>query len=139
MTTVPSDHLRLTTVDAQDRVRIELHGDLEYTNADLLLDEATAQLAARPDLKDLHLHCGGLGVVDSMGLSILLMIARRTSAAGVRLHLDDRTDRLQRLLTLTGTLEYLTSSPAPSAGSADPSGTEDSVQAARPSGPEGIN
>lgn len=35
---------------------------------------------------DLHLHCARLGTVDSTGLSVLLMIGRRTSAAGVRLH-----------------------------------------------------
>lgn len=135
MTSIPPDHLRLVTVDTQHEVRIEVHGDLDYDNADLLLDEATARLAARPGLEDLHLHCAGLGMVDSMGLSVLLMIGRRTTQAGVRLHLDDRPAQLDRLLEVTGTLDHLTSSfPARAAQSA---AGEDDLLAARPTGPDG--
>ncbi|MGW5861405.1 STAS domain-containing protein [Streptomyces sp. NPDC055239] len=108
MTTTPPSPLRLTTVDTEDTVRIELHGDLDYDNADHLLRAVTDKLAEHPRLGDLHLHCAGLDVIDSMGLSILLMVHRRTSAAGVRLHLDDRTAKLDRLLALTGTLDHLT-------------------------------
>ncbi|MFW3476851.1 STAS domain-containing protein [Streptomyces microflavus] len=107
MTTHPH-HLQLTTAETQDSVRIELYGDLDYDNADRLVQEATAQLAARPALTDLHLHCADLGMVDSMGLCALLMIGRRTAAAGVLLHLDDRPAQLDRLLDLTGTLDHLT-------------------------------
>ncbi|MFH8487342.1 STAS domain-containing protein [Streptomyces longisporoflavus] len=108
MTTRPPSPLRLTTVDTEDTVRIEVRGDLDYDNADHLLLAVTDKLAEHPRLGDLHLHCAGLELVDSMGLSILLMIHRRTSAAGVRLHLDDRPARLDRLLSLTGTLEHFT-------------------------------
>ncbi|MFD4130158.1 STAS domain-containing protein [Streptomyces globisporus] len=131
MTTHPHP-LRLTTVGIQDSVRIEVQGDLDYDSADLLLEEVTAQLAARPALTDLHLSCAGLGTVDSMGLSALLMIGRRTTVAGVRLHLDDRTAYLDRLLELTGTLDYLTA-PVPS-GAAELSVTEE--MAVRPTGPD---
>ncbi|MGW6578234.1 STAS domain-containing protein [Streptomyces globisporus] len=132
MTTHPH-HLQLTTVDEQSSVRIELHGDLDYDNADLLVQEATARLAARPALTDLHLRCAELGAVDSMGLCALLMIARRATEAGVRLHLDDRPARLERLLSLTGTLGHLTA-PPPTRPPA-PSATEESAGAARPPGP----
>ncbi|MFG2768689.1 STAS domain-containing protein [Streptomyces rubiginosohelvolus] len=111
MTTHPKQHLQLTTVDTQDSVRIDIRGDLDYLSADALVEEATAQLAERPDLTDLHLGCAGLEAIDSIGLSTLLMIHRHTSVAGVRLHLDDRPATLDRILHLTGTLEYLTSSP----------------------------
>jgi len=106
--TIPPHALHLNTVETEHTVRIEITGDLDYDTADLLLEKATAQLSARPGLKDLHLHCAGIGIVDSMGLSILLMIGRRTAAARVRLHLDDRPVQLDRLLSLTGTLEYFT-------------------------------
>ncbi|MFD3411218.1 STAS domain-containing protein [Streptomyces cyaneofuscatus] len=132
MTTHPH-HLRLTTVDIQDSVRVEVQGDLDHDSADLLLEEVTAQLAARPALTDLHLHCADLGAVDSMGLSALLMIGRRTTVAGVRLHLDDRPAKLDRLLELTGTLDYLTA-PLPT-GAAETSVTEE--MAGRPIGPDG--
>ncbi|MET7584560.1 STAS domain-containing protein [Streptomyces microflavus] len=110
MTTHPH-HLQLTTVDTQDSVRIEAHGNLDHDSAGLLLNEVTAQLAARPAMTDLHLHFTDLGTVDSMGLSTLLMIGRRANAAGVQLHLDDRPTRLDRLLRLTGTLDHLTAPP----------------------------
>ncbi|MGW7091936.1 STAS domain-containing protein [Streptomyces sp. NPDC054874] len=134
MTTHPQ-HLRLTTVDTEGSVRIALHGDLDYDSAGLLLNEVTAQLAARPALTDLHLHCAELGTVDSTGLSALLMIGRRTSGAGVRLHMDARPAKLDRLLHLTGTLDHLT---APVLGGAVRSSvTEESVVATRPNGPDG--
>lgn len=111
MTSLPPA-FHLTTVDAKHAVRIQIIGDLDYDTADLLLDEATARLSARPGLEDLHLGCAGIGMVDSMGLSILLMIGRRANAARVRLHLDDRPAQLDRLLSITGTLEYFTAKPA---------------------------
>ncbi|MFE5144561.1 STAS domain-containing protein [Streptomyces fagopyri] len=132
MTTHPH-HLRLNTVDSQDSVRIEVHGDLDYDSADLLVEEVTARLAARPALRHLHLHCADLGGIDSMGLSALLMIGRRTTVAGVRLHLDDRPANLNRLLELTGTLDYLTA-PLPT-GAAETPATKG--MAVRPTGPDG--
>ncbi|MEU9558171.1 STAS domain-containing protein [Streptomyces fumanus] len=109
MTTLPSA-LRLTTTGTADTVRIQITGDLDHDHADLLLDEVTAQLGARPGLRALRLHCAEIGAVDSMGLSVLLMIGRRTAAAGTRLYLDDRPARLTRLLDLTGTLDHFTAS-----------------------------
>ncbi|MFJ8096483.1 STAS domain-containing protein [Streptomyces griseofuscus] len=108
MTTLLHAHLQLTTVDAEDRLRIEIEGDLDFGTADFLLETVSTQLAARPELNHLHLHCAGLGMADSMGLSSLLMIRRRTSAAGVQLHLDDRPESLDRVLEITGTFEHLT-------------------------------
>ncbi len=129
MTSRPDHHLRLTAVDGQDSLRIEIHGDLDYASADLLVKEVTAQLSGRrPTPADLHLHCAGLGTVDSMGLSALLMIGRRTTAAGVRLHLDDRPANLNRLLYLTGTLEHLTA-PVPARAAEAPAAGDSTVQA----------
>jgi anti-anti-sigma factor len=108
MTIPPPPHLQLTTVDVEDGLRVELVGDLDYDTADRLLETVTAQLAARPSLGHLHLHCAGIGVTDSMGLSILLMIRRHAATANVQLHLDDRPASLNRLLEITGTLAHLT-------------------------------
>lgn len=139
MTTLPGLHL--TTIDTQDTVRIELTGDLDYQTVDLLLGEVTAQLETRPGLKDLHLHFAEVGTVDSMGLSILLMIHRRTIAAGIRLHLDDRPPNLNRMLDITGTLDYLTATaPSAAAGTNTDTAhtplTTGTAQAARPTGPD---
>ncbi|MFF3565370.1 STAS domain-containing protein [Streptomyces sp. NPDC002574] len=141
MTTRPPA-LQLATVYTEDTVHIEITGDLDCDNVELLSDEVTAQLDARPHLKDLHLHCAGIGTVDSMGLSVLLMIGRRTRAARARLHLDDRSAKLDRLLAITGTLEYLTTTtPTRSTSSqqnmAKPPMTRGKTQAARFTGPDG--
>ncbi|WP_020138416.1 STAS domain-containing protein [Streptomyces sp. 351MFTsu5.1] len=137
--------LHLTTVETRHAVRIEIAGDLDYDSADRLLEEATARLSARPGLEDLHLHCAGIGMVDSMGLSILLMIGRRANAARVRLHLDDRPAQLDRLLEITGTLEYFTAQPATGAAATQQDTAESPATAtaitttrrARASGPTG--
>ncbi|MFD3325011.1 STAS domain-containing protein [Streptomyces sp. NPDC058701] len=107
MTSLPPSPLRLTYLDTQDTVHVELRGDLDHHCADVLLDAVTRILAERTRLRDLRLHCAGLTAVDSTGLSTLLMIRRCTGAAGVGLHLDERTARLDRLLRLTGTLDHL--------------------------------
>ncbi|MFE6776419.1 STAS domain-containing protein [Streptomyces sp. NPDC057702] len=138
MTTLPPT-LRLSTVEADGGVRVEITGDLDYDNADFLLEEVTARLAARRDLASLRLSFAHVGVIDSMGLSTLLMIARRATSAGVRLHLENRPARLDRLLVVTGTLEHLTAPPpagtaTPHPASAPPA-TEGEPRATRPTGP----
>lgn len=141
MTTMPPAQLRLTTAETEDTVRIELHGALDYDSADLLLAAVVAEIAEHPHLYDLYLHCAGLGDIDSMGLSVLLMIHRHTSEAGIRLHLDERPGKLDRLLALTGTLDHFT---APAAGAGDssagtrhaPTGSSE-ARSARPTGPDG--
>ncbi|MFJ9244396.1 STAS domain-containing protein [Streptomyces sp. NPDC101776] len=140
MNNLPSSHLRLTAVDTETTVRIDLHGDLDYDNADAFLETVTGRLAARPGLRDLHLGCAGLGCVDSMGLSTLLMIRRRTDEAGVLLHLEERTPELNRLLTITGSLEYLTAFPdraeRETSGSGDSRADTEEAIPARPTGPD---
>ncbi|MFF7051621.1 STAS domain-containing protein [Streptomyces griseorubiginosus] len=144
MTVLPPA-LHLTTVETRHAVRIEITGDLDYDTADLLLEEATARLSARPGLEDLRLHCAGIGVVDSTGLSILLMIGRRANAARVRLHLDDRPAQLDRLLSITGTLEYFTAQPSTGAAAmrrdtaespTTATATERRARAGSPTGPD---
>lgn len=116
MTTHPvSAPIAEVTEAGRHRLRVSVHGDLDYDTADAFLVTVLDQLAAHPEVRDLHLDCGGLGVCDSMGLSGLLMLHRRTRPAGVHLHLDNRQPPLERLLTVTGTLTHLTAPPpAPS-------------------------
>ncbi|WP_411103086.1 STAS domain-containing protein [Streptomyces sp. cmx-4-9] len=113
MTSPPPPPLLLTPFppDAND-LRIALEGDLDHTTCALLSALVDRQLAAHPGLRNLRLDCTRLLVCDSMGLSALLMVRRRTSAAGVRLYLDGRQAALERLLIRTGTLEHLTGPPA---------------------------
>ncbi|MCX5384476.1 STAS domain-containing protein [Streptomyces sp. NBC_00083] len=140
MSTHPSSHLRLTASDTETTVRIELRGDLDYDNADVLLEAVTDKLTGHPRLRDLHLGCAGLGSVDSTGLSVLLMIRRRTDAAHVALHLEERTPALERLLTITGSLGYLTGGASQAAreasGPGEPRADTEEAIPARPTGPD---
>ncbi|MEU1087978.1 STAS domain-containing protein [Streptomyces sp. NPDC005892] len=121
MTTSPSDEFRFSTrYDAPGVVRVEMRGDLDHTNADALLGTVAEQLAGHPGARgtpghpgvsELRLDCAPLGTVDSSGLAALIMIRRRTDAAGVGLRLEGRGAALQRMLEVTGTLDYLTTTP----------------------------
>ncbi|WEH38458.1 STAS domain-containing protein [Streptomyces sp. AM 2-1-1] len=152
MTTTPSDDFRLSTrFDAQGAVRVEMCGDLDHRCADAFLDTVVEQLAAAPGTREVRLDCTSLGTVDSSGLAALIMIRRHAEAAGVRLGLDGRRAALDRLLSVTGTLEYLTTTPmdaerAPGRAArttSDPaheiSSTIDGVRSrsGRPTGPDG--
>ncbi|MYS39498.1 anti-anti-sigma factor [Streptomyces sp. KhCrAH-43] len=133
MTSHP-DHLHLTTTDFRDSVLVEIHGDLDYAGADRLVAEVASRLSEGTAPSELRLRCAHLGAVDSMGISALLMIRRLTTAAGVRLHLDDRPDKLERLLDLTGIRDHLT---GPSGeGAANRSATKDKAVSSGPIAPD---
>ncbi|WP_327302800.1 STAS domain-containing protein [Streptomyces sp. NBC_01298] len=110
--------LRLTRTDTAGAVRIELHGDFDHQDADRLLDAVSAVLAGPRTLRDLYVDCTDMAGVDSSGLAVLLMIRRRADAAGVRLHLEGRPPALERILHVTGTLDYLTNPHARSRSAA---------------------
>ncbi|MGW2475175.1 STAS domain-containing protein [Streptomyces sp. NPDC001665] len=133
MTTHP-DHLQLTTTDSRDSILVEIRGDLDYTGADRLVDEITGRLSKRTAPSELRLRCAHLGTIDSMGLSALLMIHRLTTAAGARLHLDDRPAKLERLLDLTGIRSHLLGPCGE--GAANPPAPHDNAVSAGPTAPD---
>ncbi|MEU6540399.1 STAS domain-containing protein [Streptomyces sp. NPDC047000] len=104
--------LTLTVEAAPASAVVRVAGDLDYdTCAELLAAVAPLidrWLAAPSAAAELRLDLGRLGSVDSSGLSVLLLIRRRTDEARVRLHLDERPDALNRLLDVTGTVKFLT-------------------------------
>ncbi|MFC5746363.1 STAS domain-containing protein [Actinomadura rugatobispora] len=110
---VPDIPLRLVTGTAGGRtLRVEIHGELDYATAGVLVAAVDEALAEHPGLDALDLNCSGLGLCDSSGLAALLMAHRRASARSVRLRLTARSARLDRLLDLTGTLRHLTGETA---------------------------
>lgn len=92
--------------------RIHVAGDLDYGSTGLLLDNVSELLAEPAGWQDLHLDFAELAFCDSAGLSTLVVIHRRVTAAGLRLHLDQRPAQLERILRVTGLLEFLTTRPA---------------------------
>ncbi len=93
---------------ADDVGRIALDGDLVNINADQVLREVDEALATHPALRELRIDCAGLEVCDSRGLSVLLMLRRRAQSLGIALRIVNRPRTLDRLLSRTGTAEYLT-------------------------------
>ncbi|GAB3121659.1 STAS domain-containing protein [Streptomyces calidiresistens] len=122
MTTFPPHNLTLTrTVTDPHIVHIAITGDLDYDTSEEFLETVAEEMDARPELRELHLDCAELGTCDSMGLSILLMVHRRVTLAGIKLYLDNRQPALNRLLGITGTFRHFIGEPeggeVPTAGS----------------------
>ncbi|WP_370500140.1 STAS domain-containing protein [Mycolicibacterium sp. jd] len=92
--------------------RVHVAGDLDYGSTGLLLETVSELLVDPSGWQDLHLDFTDLAFCDSAGLSSLVVIHRRTTAAGIRLHLDHRPAQLERILRVTGLLEFLTTRPA---------------------------
>ncbi|MFD6294198.1 STAS domain-containing protein [Streptomyces sp. NPDC060235] len=99
--------LTVTPSSDQSVVCLEVHGFLDYDCADHFLALASQLLDDTPGLRALRLDCKHLDGLDSMGLAMILMLHRRTTAAGVTLFLDNRGPALERMLDITGALAYL--------------------------------
>ncbi|MGY0070315.1 STAS domain-containing protein [Streptomyces sp. QTS137] len=102
MTPLPHRPLTLTVEAGQGTAHLRLAGDLDHDTSDGLVEQAEQCLTTHPGLRDLHLDCAGLRFCDSTGISVLLMIHRRTTARDVRLHLDGPPPFLERILDTTG-------------------------------------
>ncbi|WP_328557459.1 MULTISPECIES: STAS domain-containing protein [unclassified Streptomyces] len=112
MTTSHPPTFTLTVEVEPTALVIHVHGDLDHETCDELMRAVDQNFAdgRTPEgrVLELRVDFAGLGSIDSMGLSVLLMIRRRTDAAGVDLRLDERPPGLDRLLEITGTLDHLT-------------------------------
>lgn len=108
-------NLSLTTASETDRsATVTVAGELDFLTTNTLVDYVSELLTANETLDDLRLDCADLTFVDSAGLSGLLNIHRQTSPAGIQLHLDRRPPHLERLLDITGILNFLTATPGTS-------------------------
>ncbi|MGV9992778.1 STAS domain-containing protein [Streptomyces sp. NPDC003374] len=117
MTTVPPPSpFSLSVENRPHAVVVRVRGDLDYETQGKLVETVEALMARRPAARhpvaELRLDFSDLTGVDSSGLSALLRIRRRTHAADVALHLDQRPAALERLLEMTGTLELFTAAPS---------------------------
>ncbi|MGW0800134.1 STAS domain-containing protein [Streptomyces sp. NPDC002692] len=102
MTALPHPSFTLTVEAGPGTAHLHLVGELDYETSDELLQHTDRCLAGQPDLTDLHLDCTQLRFCDSMGLSTLLTIHRKTTARHIRLHLDNPPQFLERILNTTG-------------------------------------
>ncbi|MFD8421671.1 STAS domain-containing protein [Streptomyces sp. NPDC059466] len=102
MTALPHSSYTLTAEAGPGTAHLHIVGELDWETSDELLQHADQCLTAQPDLSDLHLDCAELQFCDSMGLSTLLTIHRKTTARNIRLHLDNPPPFLERILNTTG-------------------------------------
>ncbi|BBX61919.1 anti-sigma factor antagonist [Mycobacterium saskatchewanense] len=105
--------LTMTAATTPRSASLHLAGELDYQSTGGFIDTVDALIGRRPAPEDLHLDLSELTFCDSAGLSGLLLVHRRTSQAGVRLHLEHRPRFLDRILDITGTFEHLVTSNAP--------------------------
>ncbi|MFE3739022.1 STAS domain-containing protein [Streptomyces sp. NPDC059134] len=104
MTATPPDPLAVVvTTPAADTVVVRLDGEMDYETSYEVIDTVRQLLRSHRGVARLELHCGGLTMCDSMGLSALLVIRRLAESDGVRLVLTERRPSLERVLRLTGT------------------------------------
>ncbi|MFD7137137.1 STAS domain-containing protein [Streptomyces sp. NPDC059894] len=132
MSTHPSFHVT-TRASRPGALTVAIGGELDYDTSGLFLALVTGALDAHAREhgaapRDLRLDCAALTVLDSTGLSALLMLRRRTHPEGIALHLDNRPAHLVRMLDVTGTADHLTgrscdASPPLAGRHADESGT----------------
>ncbi|MFE4696125.1 STAS domain-containing protein [Streptomyces sp. NPDC056738] len=124
MTTSHPPAFTLTVEVQPAALVIRVAGDLDHETCDELMRTVDQYLLAPQDpgrrFRELRVDFAALGSIDSMGLSTLLMIRRRTDAAGLSLYLDQRPRGMDRLLEITGTLEHLTALREESDGERSP-------------------
>lgn len=115
-------NLSLSVATTARSARVHVAGDLVYETTDAMVDAVGDLLTQHPGLANLHLDLSELAFCDSAGLSGLLLVRRRTSQAGVLLHLDHRPRFLERILDITGTFDHLVTTAHADAGAGEPHG-----------------
>ncbi|MDP9118056.1 MAG: STAS domain-containing protein [Actinomycetota bacterium] len=84
--------------------RIAITGELDIATADELRAAGETSLA-RPGLSALTIDLGGLGFIDSTGISALLVIRNSAEERGIEFSLVNVPDVAARVLAITGLSE----------------------------------
>jgi anti-anti-sigma factor len=86
------------------RRAISLRGSLDLATKDELIAGA-AKALAEPGAEALAVDMSGVTFMDSTGIGALVKISTDTRKQGVTFTLEDPSDRVRRILHLTGLLE----------------------------------
>ncbi|HEV2891627.1 MAG TPA: STAS domain-containing protein [Frankiaceae bacterium] len=101
MTRRDAPFFKVTTGREGDTAVVTVAGELDIAGAGALR-ETFLKLLAGEETPPLVVDGSGLTFVDSSGLAVLLMAARRWEDAGSRLVLRDPSPTLTRIVDLTG-------------------------------------
>ncbi len=96
--------LEVRTVSTNDAVHLSLSGELDLASADKLERELES---AEPGANVLVLDLRELSFIDSSGLRLVLVAAKRAGEAGRRLVLVRGPREVDRVFQVTGTSEQL--------------------------------
>jgi anti-sigma B factor antagonist len=95
-----------TTLSSAGDAVIALAGELDLSGAPAL-DEEITRLAAEDGVRRIVLDLRGLQFLDSSGLRVVALAARRLEAAGRALTLVRGSETVQRVFEITGMGERL--------------------------------
>ncbi|GGX83930.1 STAS domain-containing protein [Streptomyces minutiscleroticus] len=115
----------VTRASSDHTMELAIRGDLDYDTGDEFLTAVNGALDTHaerygPSLRHLHVDCAELTAIDSIGLSALLALRRRTHPAGVTLHFHRRPVHFVRMLEVTGTADHLVERADDTVGTAAP-------------------
>jgi anti-sigma B factor antagonist len=102
---VVGEHLRIDVRREQDRVVLELHGELDLLAAPLLQSKIENESIDGVDIVVLDLD--DLQFIDSAGLRVILAAHEQSGERGQRLALTPGSQQVQRLLSIAGVSEHL--------------------------------
>jgi anti-sigma B factor antagonist len=91
-------------VDSLRRRVVSLTGSLDLASRDQLRQVAADALAT-VDVPALVLNLAGVGFVDSAGIGAVIEVARDAEDAAVPFILQDPSERVMRVLTISGLLD----------------------------------
>jgi anti-sigma B factor antagonist len=89
---------------AGKRRAMSLRGSLDVATRDELATGA-AQALAEPGAESLAMNMSGVTFMDSTGIGALVKVTTDARKHGVTVTLDDPSDRVRRILHVTGLLE----------------------------------
>jgi anti-sigma B factor antagonist len=104
-----------TTLSSAGDALIALSGELDLSGAPAL-DEEIGRLAAHDDVQRVVLDLRGLEFMDSSGLRVVALAARRLEGAGRALALVRGSETVQRVFEITRMAERLEFLDAPPNG-----------------------
>lgn len=94
-------HFEVTTGAEGSTTVVTVRGELDIASAGALR-ETFLKIIAQEELPDLAVDGSGITFVDSSGVAVLLMAARRWEDAGKRIALRRPSPTLVRIVDLTG-------------------------------------
>jgi len=103
---------RLTTTAERltDRTRLSVHGELDLSTRDELINAAVPALASA---QVLELDLADVPFCDSSGISGVLAIYRMSADAGKHLVVTNPREQVRRALDVSGVLDRLTAEDPP--------------------------